>query len=84
MSQSSRRVRRAFGGIATLALVAASVAGAQQPAAPAPVLKVGDAAPEFTLRGATRYGLLAQAVKLSDYRGQTVVLAFFARARTRG
>jgi peroxiredoxin len=41
-------------------------------------------APDFTLPGATRFGLLKDPVKLSNFRGQTVVIAFFARARTRG
>jgi hypothetical protein len=45
---------------------------------------VGDVAPDFTLRGATRYGLLQTPVRLSDYRGSTVVLAFFYQARTKG
>jgi peroxiredoxin Q/BCP len=45
---------------------------------------VGDVAPDFTLPGATRYGLLKGPVHLSDYRGQTVVLAFFYKARTKG
>ena len=68
-------------------LGSAAVAGAQQPAATAPPQtgpKVGDTAPDFSLPGATRYGLLSAPVKLSDYRGQTVVLAFFPKARTRG
>jgi peroxiredoxin Q/BCP len=46
--------------------------------------KVGTAAPDFTLPGATRYGLLKSPVRLSDYKGETVVLAFFFKARTRG
>ncbi|MGQ0648590.1 MAG: hypothetical protein ACT4P7_13580 [Gemmatimonadaceae bacterium] len=46
--------------------------------------KVGDAAPDFSLGGATRYGLLRDQIKLSSYRGNTVVLAFFFKARTRG
>jgi hypothetical protein len=46
--------------------------------------KVGENAPDFALVGATRYGLLRDEVKLADYRGQTVVLAFFFKARTRG
>jgi peroxiredoxin Q/BCP len=45
---------------------------------------VGDVAPDFTFSGATRYGLLRDAMKLSDLRGQTVVLAFFPGARTPG
>ena len=56
------------------AAVAAAVAG------PA----VGEAAPDFALSGATRYGLLRNPVRLSDYRGRTVVLAFFYQARTKG
>ena len=59
---------------------------AQQPAA-TPVSKapaVGSMAPDFALRGATRYGVLADSVRLSEYRGNTVVLAFFFRARTKG
>ena len=62
-------------------LTAAPPARAQQPA---PVITVGSVAPDFTLRGATRYGLLANPVRLSDYRGQTVVIAFFYKARTKG
>jgi peroxiredoxin Q/BCP len=71
-------------------LVAASSAQAQQaPAAAAaapsfPAPEVGTLAPDFTLPGATRYGLLRDPVHLSDYRGKTVVLAFFYRARTKG
>ncbi len=48
------------------------------------VLDVGQMAPDFELAGATRYGILRDPVKLSDYRGKTVVLAFFFRVRTRG
>lgn len=45
---------------------------------------VGDVAPDFTLPGGTRYGVLKEKVHLADYRGQTVVLAFFYQARTKG
>ncbi|MFN2602287.1 MAG: peroxiredoxin family protein [Gemmatimonadaceae bacterium] len=45
---------------------------------------VGTVAPDFSLPGATRYGRLQNPVKLSDFRGQTVVLAFFFQARTKG
>ena len=73
----------------TLAAVlgSAAVAGAQQPdAAPPPQTgpKVGDTAPDFSLPGATRYGLLRDPVQLSSMKGKTVVLAFFFKARTRG
>ncbi len=49
-----------------------------------PPLEVGAVAPDFTLPGATRYGVLREPVKLSDFKGKTVVLAFFFKARTRG
>lgn len=66
-------------------LGAASVADAQQPATPAtPLPAVGAMAPDFALPGATRFGLLKDPVRLSDYRGKTVVIAFFFRARTSG
>ena len=58
---------------------------AQQPAAPAMATpEVGTMAPDFTIAGATRYGLLRDSVRLSDLRGQTVVVAFFIQARTKG
>ena len=66
-------------------ILSASMARAQQPA-PQPEVgpKVGEMAPDFEFTGITRYGKLANAQKLSDFRGQTVVLAFFPKARTRG
>lgn len=53
-------------------------------AAQATPLEVGVVAPDFTLPGATRHGVLAEPISLRDYAGKTVVLAFFFRARTRG
>lgn len=50
----------------------------------APPLEVGAVAPDFAMPGATRYGLLKEPVRLSDFRGDVVVLAFFYRARTKG
>jgi hypothetical protein len=44
--------------------------------------KVGDLAPDFALKGSTREGL--RQIHLADFRGQTVVLAFFPKARTKG
>ena len=70
--------------LALLATTVASGAIAQAPAATQAVPAVGSVAPELTLAGATRYGTLAQPVKLSDFRGKTVVLAFFFQARTKG
>ena len=64
----------------------------QQPAAPPPpapppgppALDVGAVAPDFAIPGATRFGTLKNPVRLSDYKGKTVVLAFFFKARTKG
>ena len=47
-------------------------------------LEVGVMAPDFELTGSTRFGTISEKVRLSDFRGKTVVLAFFYRARTRG
>lgn len=63
----------------------AGVLGLGTPAeADAQLLEVGEMAPDFELPGATRFGVLQDPVRLSDYRGETVVLAFFFRVRTRG
>ncbi len=47
-------------------------------------LPVGAKAPDIQVVGATRYGVIQEPVHLSDYKGETVVLAFFFKARTRG
>jgi hypothetical protein len=73
--------------VAGLLATSASFGRAQQAAAAANVPTgpaVNDLAPDFSLAGADRYGLLKTPVKLSDYRGRTVVLAFFFQARTKG
>ncbi|HLU26020.1 MAG TPA: redoxin domain-containing protein [Longimicrobiales bacterium] len=64
-----------------LALGVAAPAAAQEATPP---LEIGALAPDFELPAATRFGELKEPVKLSDFRGQVVVLAFFYRARTRG
>jgi hypothetical protein len=73
-----------LGGTALIAV--SGVAGGQQAPAAAvdPGPRVNDVAPDFSLAGGTRYGLLKTPVRLSDYRGRTVVLAFFYQARTKG
>jgi hypothetical protein len=86
MFRSTRMTALTAGIVAALALSAA-VARTQsappaQAAVPGPF--VNDAAPDFTLTGATRYGVLKTPVRLSDFRGRTVVLAFFFQARTKG
>ena len=81
-------IRATVLGAAVLGLTS-QLAG-QQPAPPPPPapaavpLAVGVEAPDFVLPAATMAGVSAQPVRLSDYRGNTVVLAFFFRARTRG
>ena len=66
-------------GMTALGSVAAPISvAAQEP------LEVGAVAPDFSLPGATRHGVLAEPVSLSDYEGETVVLSFFFRARTKG
>ncbi len=63
--------------VTALVAVAAGRLLAQSP-------KVGDMAPDFTLKGSTKDGLLPKPIHLADFRGQTVVLAFFPKARTKG
>ncbi|HVE77340.1 MAG TPA: hypothetical protein VNA89_00635 [Gemmatimonadaceae bacterium] len=73
-------------GAAPLVGQQASQQASQQPAStPNPAgIEVGTLAPDFSLAGATRYGTLRDPVRLADYRGKTVVLAFFYKARTKG
>lgn len=68
--------------IASLALGPGTASGQQTDTAPP--LEIGAVAPDFALPGATRYGFVRDPVRLSDFRGKTVVLAFFFRQRTPG
>jgi hypothetical protein len=67
------------------ALVAAAAAWQQapppgQPPPPlVPTLKAGDVAPAFTLQGSD-----GKTHRLSDYKGKTVVIAWFPKAFTGG
>jgi len=84
MLQTMRFTSNRLGTMAAaiaLAVGVPSLGGAQQAEAGP---KVGDMAPDFTLRGVTRDGPMREAIKLSSYRGNTVVLAFFFKARTKG
>lgn len=72
--------------LAASAIVMASQSTAQQ-SSPDPQLRtpaVGELAPDFTVRPVTRFGALSAPFRLSDFRGETVVLWFFVKARTRG
>jgi hypothetical protein len=84
MTSRTALPRPALGAVLTLALAAASSAAQGAPAAAPSPPAVGQVAPDFSLPGATRYGLLASPVRLSDFRGKTVVIAFFFQARTKG
>jgi peroxiredoxin Q/BCP len=59
--------------------VAAVVSGAWRPVQEPVELKVGDAAPGFSLPGSD-----GKTHRLSDYKGKTVVLAWFPKAFTGG
>jgi peroxiredoxin len=41
-------------------------------------------APDFSLPGASKAGVTEKALRLADFRGQTVVISFFPKARTKG
>ena len=68
----------------TLALAALLVLAPTASAQDSIPLTVGTVAPDFALVGANRESVLADTVRLSDFRDQTIVIAFFYRARTRG
>jgi len=88
MIDYTRRIVLAAAGVAALVLPATAARSQVVTAAPAPPAvagpAVGDPAPDIALTGATRYGVLKTPVRISDFRGRTVVLAFFAQARTKG
>jgi peroxiredoxin Q/BCP len=72
-----RTLRRAVAGVSlTLGLSASAAAQG--------ALKVGDVAPDFTVTAVTATGTDAKPFRLSEHRGETVVLAFFPKARTPG
>lgn len=74
-----RVVTLSLAAAALVGLVAAR-AGAQDGDGP----KVGDMAPDFSLPGASKAGVREKALRLSDFRGQVVVVSFFPKARTKG
>jgi peroxiredoxin Q/BCP len=83
MSIRSRAARCV--AVLAVAAIAPSIVGAQAaPAAALTPLKVGEMAPDFTVTVVTAAGVAAKPFKLSEHKGETVVLAFFPKARTRG
>ena len=79
MAERNSRLTR-FLLVGGLLLRATSVVSAQQSGP----LKVGDPAPDFILQSATRDGVRPDSVRLGDLKDQTVVIAFFYKARTSG
>ncbi len=77
------RTRIGF-ALAFAAALPAAMWAQVDPAPAAPPLHVGDQAPDFTLPVSTKEGLGNAPARLRDFRGQTVVLAFFPKARTGG
>lgn len=77
-----RRMLLVIGAVALTLSWSTRDLGAQE--AELDILEIGAIAPDFELPGATRFGQLRDPVRLSDYRGKTVVLAFFFRVRTPG
>ncbi len=78
------RVTMSAAAIGALVL-AADPASAQQPSAAAPpVSMLGQVAPDFTLPSVTKESGAVRPFRLSDFKGQTVVLFFFPKARTKG
>lgn len=84
-------MKRIIAALFAFGVLCSSAVLAQQPAPgpaaappPFPPLEIGAVAPDFTIPGGTRYGVLRDPIKLSDFKGKTVVLAFFFRARSRG
>ena len=67
--------------VGVVAMAAAAPSAGQSPAAPQnpTELKVGDVAPPFELPGSD-----GKVHRLSDYKGKTVVLAWFPKAFTGG
>ena len=66
---------------AGLFLAAAAPLSGQETGDPLPV---GTEAPDFALTGATADGVLPEAIGPTEFRNQTLVIAFFFRARSSG
>lgn len=75
------RLRTLALGAAGLCVAVAAPVSAQETGEPLPI---GTEAPAFALTGATADGILPDAIGPSDFRNQTLVIAFFFRARSSG
>ncbi len=76
-------VRLSFAASAFALAVVCAPALSAQSAPPVP-LAVGTMAPDFTLTTVTKDGSTSKPFTLSEHRGETVVIAFFPKARTSG
>lgn len=74
-------VSRAALGLAALFAAIVPSVSAQETGSPLPV---GTPAPDFALVGASADGVLGDSIRPTDFRGQTLVIAFFFRARSSG
>lgn len=66
------------------AIITSSATTLHAQAAPASMLAAGTMAPDFTLVTVTKDGRTSKPFTLSEHRGETIVLAFFPKARTSG
>ncbi len=88
MFKSQRSVARravalaAISAVAVSALIASTLSA--QVIAGAGALAVGQPAPDFTIKQVNVSGAMAKPFRLSEHKGETVVLAFFPKARTQG
>ena len=78
------RMRTSLRTLAALVAFAVATPAMAQDPAPSSGPKVGDMAPDFTLPASTQAGVSQRPVRLSELRGQVVVIAFFPKSRTRG
>ena len=82
MRQNDLRRASAVAALLVGALLGgAAAAQAQEAAVP---LDPGTTAPDFALVGASADGILADSIRPTDFRGHTLVIAFFFRARSSG
>jgi cytochrome oxidase Cu insertion factor (SCO1/SenC/PrrC family) len=72
------------GEVAVVVAAVMTPGAAQAPAGSAQGPAVGQPAPDFALVPATRTGVGKTPVRLSSFKGKTVVIAFFYKARTKG
>ncbi|MEO7361370.1 MAG: redoxin domain-containing protein [Gemmatimonadaceae bacterium] len=88
ITASRTAARRAFAVACASALAATAMFGpstlSAQVTAGTGDLAVGAMAPDFTIPTVTQAGLTTKPFKLSEHKGETVVLAFFPKARTQG